>query len=43
MRSRRLTPSARRIYEAAGYRLVDATPHHRFGHDVVGQTLELTR
>lgn len=33
--------SARRIYEAAGYRLVKQEPHHSFGHDLVGETWEL--
>jgi GNAT superfamily N-acetyltransferase len=29
--------SARRIYQAAGFQLVDSQPHHSFGHDLVGQ------
>lgn len=33
--------SALRIYKAAGYELVEETPHHSFGHDLVSQTWEL--
>lgn len=33
--------SARRIYEAAGFRLVEQAPHHSFGHDLVGQIWRL--
>jgi DNA-binding MarR family transcriptional regulator/GNAT superfamily N-acetyltransferase len=33
--------AARRIYQAAGFRLVRSEAHHSFGHDLVGETWEL--
>jgi len=33
--------SARRIYEAFGFALVEQEAHHSFGHDLVGQTWTL--
>lgn len=33
--------SAHRIYQAAGFRLVQEEPHHSFGKDLVGQTWDL--
>jgi DNA-binding MarR family transcriptional regulator/GNAT superfamily N-acetyltransferase len=33
--------SARRIYEAAGYRLIASEPHRSFGQDLVGETWQL--
>jgi len=33
--------SARRIYQAAGFQLVQETPEHSWGHDVVNQTWDL--
>ena len=34
--------SARRLYQAEGYRLTSETPHHMFGKDLVAQTWDLT-
>lgn len=33
--------SARRIYQAAGFRLIEEERHHSFGHDLVGQNWDL--
>ena len=33
--------SARKIYAAAGFTLVESNPHHSFGHDLVGEYWEL--
>jgi DNA-binding MarR family transcriptional regulator/GNAT superfamily N-acetyltransferase len=33
--------SARRIYAAAGFRMVESAPHHSFGQDLVGEYWEL--
>jgi DNA-binding MarR family transcriptional regulator/GNAT superfamily N-acetyltransferase len=33
--------AARRIYQAAGFRLMQEEKHHSFGHDLVGQNWEL--
>jgi GNAT superfamily N-acetyltransferase len=34
--------AARHIYQKAGYRLVHQEAHHSFGHDLIGETWELT-
>lgn len=33
--------SARKIYQAAGFQLVEEKPHHAFGHDLVSQEWQL--
>ena len=33
--------SARRIYQAASFKLIEEEPHHSFGKDLVGQTWDL--
>ncbi len=33
--------SARRIYAAQGFEMVESAPHHSFGHDLVGEYWEL--
>jgi GNAT superfamily N-acetyltransferase len=33
--------SAHKIYKAFGFSLIDQTPHHSFGHDLIGQNWAL--
>ncbi len=33
--------AARRLYENAGFQMIEAQRHHSFGHDLVGETWEL--
>jgi DNA-binding MarR family transcriptional regulator/GNAT superfamily N-acetyltransferase len=37
-----LLTAARHIYETEGYRLIASEKHHSFGHDLVGETWEMT-
>ncbi|HWA46494.1 MAG TPA: bifunctional helix-turn-helix transcriptional regulator/GNAT family N-acetyltransferase [Hypericibacter adhaerens] len=34
--------AARKLYESFGFRLIKSEPHRSFGHDLVGETWELT-